>query len=248
MLDLLPAAQALARAPISHYQVGAVVRGKSGALYLGGNLEIPGQPLSFTVHAEQAAASNAYMHGDGLAAIAVTSAPCGHCRQFLQELSAGAEIEVIVTGLAPVRLQSLLPAAFGPSDLGLKYGAFPIHRVKIASLSAEEDTLSREAIDAAGAAYAPYTKAYSGVAIRLSDGSTYTGSYIENAAFNPSLSPLQVALVAVLNAGRTFEQITDVVLAELEKAVISQKPTTEAALASIYPQVRLRTALGSIIA
>lgn len=249
MLDLLPAAQALARAPISNYRVGAVVRGKSGALYLGGNLEIQGQPLGFTVHAEQAASSSAYMHGeDGIAAIAVTAAPCGHCRQFLEELAAGGEIEVIVKGRGTVLLQSLLPAAFGPGDLGLKQSAFPIRRVKISSHSAAEDALSGEALAAAGASYAPYTKAYSGVAIQLSDGSTYTGSYLENAAFNPSLSPLEVALVAILNAGGTFEQITDVVLAELEDAVISQKSVTEAALASIYPKVRLRTALGRIIA
>jgi cytidine deaminase len=161
-------------------------------------------------------------------------------------LSPGGEIDVIVKGRGPVRLESLLPAAFGPSDLGLKQGALPIHRVKIATLSA--DALLDAALAAARASYAPYTKAYSGVAIKLSDGSTHTGSYIENAAFNPSLSPLQVALVAVLNAGRIFEEITEVVLAELEKAVISQKSATETVLASVCPKVRLRTALGSIVA
>jgi cytidine deaminase len=249
MLDLLPEAQKLAYAPISNYQVGAVVRGKSGALYLGGNLEIPGQPLAFTVHAEQAASSYAYMHGeDGIAAIAVTSAPCGHCRQFLEELSPGGEIDLIVKGRGPVRLESLLPAAFGPSDLGLQQGALPIHRVKIAPLGVREDALLDAAFAAASASYAPYTKAYSGVAIKLSDGSTHTGSYIENAAFNPSLSPLQVALVAVRNADRTFEEITDVVLTELEEAVISQESVAETVLATLCPKVRLRTALGSIVA
>jgi cytidine deaminase len=248
ILDLLPTAQKLAWAPVSKYSVGAVVRGKSGALYAGGNLEIPGQPLSFTVHAEQAAASNAYMHGEvGIVAIAVTAPPCGHCRQFLKEFSPGGEIEVLVKGYPPVRLESLLPAAFGPSDMGLKNGALPIHRVKISSVSAIEDALSGDALAAAEASYAPYTRAHSGVAIKLSDGSTHTGSYIENAAFNPSLSPLEVALVGVRSAGRIIEEIADILLVELEMAMISQKFLTEAILASICPKVRLRTALGRLV-
>src|SRR5206468_5952186 len=53
------------------------------------------------------------------------------------------------------------------------------------------------ALDAARKAYAPYSKSPSGVAIRSASGRTYRGSYIENVAFNPSLSPLQVALTGL---------------------------------------------------
>ena len=41
-----------------------VVRGASGALYLGANIEFPGEGLGQTVHAEQAALSNAFMHDE----------------------------------------------------------------------------------------------------------------------------------------------------------------------------------------
>ena len=249
MLQLLPVAGRLASPPISDFKVGAVARGTSGALYLGANLEIPRQSLGFTVHAEQAAASNAYMHEEaGIAAIAVTSSPCGYCRQFLEEVSPGGEIVVLVKGQKPVELKSLLPAAFGPHQLGLTTGAFPIQRVKIALLEKTPDTLESAALAAACASYAPYTKAHSGIALRLSDGSMHSGSYIENAAFNPSLSPLQVALVAAVNAGRGYEQITDAVLVELENAAISQMVVTKAALASTCPKVRLRTAAGRLVA
>ena len=44
--------------------VGAVALGLSGALYAGANLEFLGQSLSLSVHAEQAAVYNAWVHGE----------------------------------------------------------------------------------------------------------------------------------------------------------------------------------------
>ncbi|MGD1068495.1 MAG: hypothetical protein ABR975_16935 [Vulcanimicrobiaceae bacterium] len=52
MLRLHPWARSFARPPISHFFVGAIVEGASGALYAGMNLEFPGQTLAFTVHGE----------------------------------------------------------------------------------------------------------------------------------------------------------------------------------------------------
>jgi len=247
MIELLPIAQVAAKPPISNFRVGAVVRGASDSLYLGANLEIPGQSLGFTVHAEQAATSSAFMHGeDAIAAITVTAAPCGHCRQFLEELSPGGEVEVLVKGHEPVRLKSLLPAAFGPNDLGFKQGALPLNRKRIILFKPAQDKITAAALSAACISYAPYTKAHSGVAIQLTDGSLHSGAYIENAAFNPSLPPLQVALVSVLNAHKTFEQIASAVLVELQNSAISQKFATEAALGSICPTVHLRKVIGDL--
>src|SRR2546429_6390861 len=102
MLELLPEAQSHARPVLSGYRVGAIVRGTSGALYLGANLEFPGQSLNQTVHAEQAALSNAFMHDEpGIEAIAVSAAPCGHCRQFLYEFSER-DIQILLPGVAPI--------------------------------------------------------------------------------------------------------------------------------------------------
>jgi cytidine deaminase len=241
MIELLPLARTYARPPLSDFHVGAVVRGASGSLYLGANIEIPGHALGLSVHAEQAALSNAYMHDEqGVAALAVTAAPCGHCRQFMNELSPEGEIQVLVGRNTATRLSSLLPMAFGPKDLGLKQGAFPVSQVELALPNGVSDDLTIAALGAAKKSYAPYTKAHSGVAILTKEGRLYRGSYLENAAFNPSLSPLQTAFVALILAGDKSSEISRVVLVEVEGAPISQKSVTEAALSAVAPGAKLR--------
>jgi cytidine deaminase len=249
MLELLPVAQLYSLPPISHYRVGVVVRGASGSLYLGANLELAGQPLGTAVHGEQAACSIAYMYGEtGLDAIAVTAAPCGHCRQFLEELSPGGELQVVIRGKEPVALKSLLPSAFSPRDLGMTVGALPSTRAAIVlnGARATEDASLKKALEAACRAYAPYSKARSGVAVMTSDGSVFSGSYIENVAFNPSLPPLQVALISMLRARKNYSDIKEVTLVELDDAVISQKATMEAILISIAPNARFRRVGGRL--
>jgi cytidine deaminase len=238
---LLPLARTYSRPPLSHFQVGAVVLGSSGGLYPGANIEFPGHALGLAVHAEQAALSNAYMHDErGIAAIAVTAAPCGHCRQFMNELEPEGKIRVLVGTSPATRLSSLLPAAFGPKDLGLKHGAFPPTQVELALPKETSDEITTAALAAARKSYAPYTKACSGIAIGTNAARIYKGSYIENAAFNPSLSPFQVALVALILAGEDSSRISTVVLVEAEGAVISQRSATEAALSAVAPAARLR--------
>jgi cytidine deaminase len=240
MVDLLPLARTYARPPISNYLVGAVARGVSGNLYLGANVEIPGHSLGFSVHGEQFALSNAYMHSEpGVSAIAVTAAPCGHCRQFMTEMAPDGNIQVLIAGQSPVRLSSLLPMAFGPKDLGFKEGALPVRQVNLAQPKGSPDELILAALDAARRSYAPYSKAHSGVAIGAQGERVFKGAYIENVAFNPSLSPLQTALAAFIVAGENYSAISNVVLLEMEGAAISQKSVSEAALGAIAPGARL---------
>ncbi|MBV8049611.1 MAG: cytidine deaminase [Acidobacteriaceae bacterium] len=240
MLALLPLARTYSRPPISNYQVGTVVRGAEGDCYLGANLEIPGQPLGFSVHGEQSALSNAYMHGErGVLAIAVTAAPCGHCRQFMNELAP--EIQILVQGKPAASLSTLLPGAFGPKDLGVTDLPFPVRDINLQLDNAGLDELSRAALEAARKSYAPYTKAYSGLAIRVQSGRIFKGAYIENAAYNPSLPPLQAALSALVLAGGDFSEIAAVVLVEKTGAPISQKSVAEAALGAIAPKVKMQT-------
>lgn len=247
MLALLPLARTFSRPPISNYHVGAVTEAASGSLYLGFNIEFPGHALGFAVHGEQSALSSAYMHDEaGVSAIAVTAAPCGHCRQFMNELSPDGQIEIFVDKAAPTRLSALLPLAFGPKDLGRKDGTFPVKQTNLvpatsanASASQRLDTLQQSALDAARNAYAPYTGSHSGAAIATRSGRIYKGSYIENVAFNPSLSPLQTALVQLIVAGEDYTVISRVALAEIKGAKISQKTATEAVLSAIAPSVRV---------
>jgi len=241
MLQLLPVARLYSRPPISNYQVGAVARGVSGDLYLGANIELPGHSLGLAVHGEQFALSNAYMHAErGIDSIALTAAPCGHCRQFMNEFSPAGEIKILIAGSAPVKLSTLLPVAFGPKDLGFSEGAVPVREVRLMQPDGQPDAMTLAALDAARRSYAPYTKAHSGVAIGTRGGRIYKGAYIENVAFNPSLSPLQTALAALLVAGETYAAISGVVLVEVENAVISQRSVTEASVAAVAPDVKIR--------
>jgi cytidine deaminase len=240
MISLLPLARTYSRPPISKYLVGTVVQGKDGGLYLGANLELAGHSLNFSVHGEQSAISNAYLHGDtGVAAVAVTAAPCGHCRQFMNELTPGSDIRILIEGSAAVNLSALLPQSFGPKDLGFREGVFPVRETNLALARTQSDDLVSAALQAARRSYAPYTKSHSGVAISAHNR-IFRGSYIENAAFNPSLPPLQTALAALIIAGGDYSGITKVVLAEIENAAISQRDVTEAALSTIAPKAELR--------
>ena len=241
MVDLLPIVQTYSYSPLSHYHVGAVVRGISGNLYLGTNIEVPGQILGFAVHGEQCAAANAFTHEEaGLTSLAVTAAPCGHCRQFLNELPNSADLKILVKGKAPATLGALLPASFGPGDLKVAERLFKGKKIDLRLTIPPVDELSGMALQAAGRAYAPYSKALSGVALSSSSGASYQGSYIESAAYNPSLSPLQAALAGLILSSERPAHITSVVLVELENAPISQWSATQAVVESLSPEARVR--------
>jgi cytidine deaminase len=81
--------------------------------------------------------------------------------------------------------------------------------------------LAPTALDAASYAYVPYTKAYTGVAIRLENGDIYQGSTLESSAFNPTLPALQAALVHVVSNQASFSDIREVLLLEREDAAYS---------------------------
>ena len=87
----------------------------SGKVYMGVNLEFRGLPLHHTVHAEQFCLANARAGGETrLVSMAVSEAPCGHCRQFFAELP-GNGLQKVFATRKPVRSpQQLLPNRFGP--------------------------------------------------------------------------------------------------------------------------------------
>ncbi|HUP61500.1 MAG TPA: cytidine deaminase [Thermoanaerobaculia bacterium] len=214
MSMLLPDAARFAKPPISSFRVGCVSRGLSGALYFGTNLEFAGEALSFTVHAEQSSVTNAWMNGEtGIDRLAVTAAPCGYCRQFLNELVTAQQLTISM-GEVTQPLTALLPHAFGPRDLGIDGGL--LQREDHALAIDSGDDLAQAALAAANMSYAPYSKSYAGVALRTSDGTTATGAYAENAAFNPSMSPLEVALSRLNLAGGAFDAIEDAVLVHVD--------------------------------
>jgi cytidine deaminase len=55
---------------------------------VGANLEFARLPLYNSVHAEQFLLVNALHHGErAIRRLAISAAPCGHCRQFYSELA-----------------------------------------------------------------------------------------------------------------------------------------------------------------
>jgi cytidine deaminase len=214
IIDLLPQAAAFAKPPVSNFKVGAVARGASGKVYLGTNVEFAGEALSFTVHAEQSAVMNAWMSGEtGIDVVGTSAAPCGYCRQFLNELVTAPELLVVMPGETR-RLSELLPSSFGPRDLGISGGLLQRddHRLVID----ETDDLAIAALDAANMSYAPYSKSFAGVALRTRDGGIVAGAYAENAAFNPSLSPLPAALSQLNLRGGQWSDIAECVLVRVD--------------------------------
>ncbi|MGR5092657.1 cytidine deaminase [Vibrio maritimus] len=235
---LLPFAAAYSYAPISEFYVGAIVRGLSGQLYFGANMEIIGAQLGQTVHAEQSAISHAWMKGEtGLKDITINYSPCGHCRQFMNELTTADTLVVQLPQRDAMTLQEYLPESFGPKDLGITDA---LMNPKQHGLSTEEtDALILSAVDALNKSHAPYTKNLSGVAIAIESGKVYQGAYAENAAFNPSLPPLQVAFMQLLLDGESFESIRLVALAEMTSGKISHLADTQATLEAIDPDIPL---------
>ncbi|KAJ4958000.1 hypothetical protein NE237_025111 [Protea cynaroides] len=269
VLQLLPSlvksAQKLARPPISNYHVGAVGLSSDGRIFFGGNIEFPGLPLHHSIHAEQFLVTNAAIRGDiQLKYIAVSAAPCGHCRQFLQEIRGASEIMILITStengggdhqdnddsFRPV--SSFLPHRFGPYDL--LHNDVPLllelHHNNLVFIEDEknvicngdvadhEKKLKCAAMEAANQSHAPYSLCPSGVALMDAKGRIYKGSYMESAAYNPSMGPVQAALVAYVAAsgGGGFDKIVAAVLVEKEGALVVQDGTARLLLQSISPK------------
>jgi cytidine deaminase len=238
LLDLIPLARTLAMPRLSGFQVGAVAQGDSGAIYFGANFEFEACSLNQTVHAEQATVVNAAAHGEtGLARLAISAAPCGFCRQFLFELATAHRLEILLAGRPPARLVEYLPEAFGPRDLGVDGGLLGTERHKLDWLSSPAPTgeTARAALQAARAAYAPYTKALAGVGLTTRGGKTFSGPYFENAAFNPSLPPMQAAMVAAALSGHASDDVAEVAIVQVEDSKIDHAQAARFVLEKTAP-------------
>ena len=125
MLEMARAAMARAYAPYSRFPVGAIVRGESGALYAGCNVENAAFPLGNC--AEASAISAMVMAGERriLEVLVIGNgsallSPCGGCRQRLREFADDTTPVHICDydGLRrTVTLGELLPLRFGPWNL-----------------------------------------------------------------------------------------------------------------------------------
>ncbi|MGY5453283.1 cytidine deaminase [Agarivorans sp. MS3-6] len=180
---MLPLAASFSFAPKSNFHVGAIALDKQQQLFMGANYELEYGPLTGSLHAEQSAIFNALSHqADELTDLVINAAPCGYCRQFINELANAASLKVHFNQ-QNFAFPELLPQSFGPNDLGIKA---PLARLDLAT--------AKQAPDFAKASYSPYTQTQSAMFAYHGDKLLAWSCYLENVAFNPSLSPLLTLL------------------------------------------------------
>ncbi|EKE70963.1 cytidine deaminase [Gallaecimonas xiamenensis] len=232
MLALLPLARCFAHASISDFYVGAIVEGQSGIWYFGANQEFAGATLGMTIHAEQCAINHARQQGEQqLVTLAVNYSPCGYCRQFMSEISQDLSLRVLLPGRPALTLADYLPDAFGPWDLDKEERLLAPRQHSLATTST--DPLHQAAAKAASQSHAPYTGTLAGVALQMGS-QVVTGTYLENAAYNPSLPPLQGALIQAAMAGIPW-QASRLVLAQRQGKVDLKESTAQLAKALGLP-------------
>ncbi|MEC7487652.1 MAG: cytidine deaminase [Verrucomicrobiota bacterium] len=190
---LLEVAKQFSVAPISNFYVGAIAVGNSGNLYFGANIEFVGVPLSASIHAEQSAVMNAWIHGEkGIKALQVSELPCGHCRQFLLELSNAHTLPVTISNKRYV-LTDLIPHHFGTArEAG--QGLLDSPKQALKSVQSLHKDLSQRALNAAEHSYTPHTKNKQGFIIEDINGGIHEGRSAESAAFNPTVLAVTSAL------------------------------------------------------
>lgn len=117
--------------PYSRFRVGAAVLTDDGRIAWGGNVENASYGL--TICAERIAVLQAIAGSEVPTVIRAVviytptpepTAPCGACRQVINEFGPDAEIRSICDGPRELRfrLDELLPAAFGPGNLAAPGG------------------------------------------------------------------------------------------------------------------------------
>jgi cytidine deaminase len=126
LFDAARAAQAKAYAPYSRFHVGAAILDENGRVHPGCNVENAAYPVGSCAEAGAIAAMR-LAGGTRIAAILVLGdgdllcTPCGGCRQRIREFASGGT-PVHVAGSEGIRrsftLDELLPASFGPENLG----------------------------------------------------------------------------------------------------------------------------------
>lgn len=113
-------------------------------------------------------------------------------------------------------LGQLLPMRFRPQDL-LSDPPPPLlleqqdNRIQLTSAARAELAqrshdpafvrAAAEALAEAVGSYSPYSRCPAGVAIVTAEGDVYSGGYVESAAYNPSLPPLQTAIIDAVIGG-----------------------------------------------
>lgn len=239
MLLGLGVAQTIARPPISGFRVGAIgLETETGHLLLGGNVEFPGTHLGYTLHGETFVLTRAFSRGTTIGRIALGEAhPCAHCRQYLSEFARGPQLELIDLLGHRLTLEQLYPWPFDSRYLGhsgISPGACNFPRLAPAAEATASPVM--EALLAAGRrAHAPYSSCPGAVVLQMADGGLIAGASIENVAFNPTMGPLQAALVDLIAHGYGFGEIIGATLGTVAGGAVDYAASTRELLGAVAP-------------
>lgn len=214
--------------PISHFPVGAAGVTESGDVILGANIEFEGTHLGQSFHAERTVIALANESGSRMRALFSSVTPCGGCRQWLNEINGGSNIKIVSKGkdgFYQTELRDLLPHDFGPHHLGQTGildgnlarwqvdNKMVLHESVLRFGHRNADAVEQELTESLERSYAPYSNEPSAAVIVLRNGEIYSGSYIEQAAYE-SYPALSVALAKMTMSGLTdYSQISHVIVA-----------------------------------
>lgn len=215
MLLALNTARTIARPPISEFFVGAVgLEAETGNLVFGGNVEFPGTHLGFTIHGEGFVFTRASSRGTTIATIAIGEAhPCAHCRQYLSEFQATRDLVLIDPLGHRLAMAELYPWPFDPDYLG-EAGYVPGTAHPELALGDHDlpEVIAERLLHAGRRAHSPYSKCPGAVVLALNDGNTVSGFAIESVAFNPTMGPLQAAMIDLIAHGYDASDIAEAAL------------------------------------
>lgn len=215
MLLALAPARGIARPPISNFFVGAVgLERETGNLILGGNVEFPGTHLGFTIHGEGFVFTRAASRGTTIETIAIGEAhPCAHCRQYISEFATSRELTLIDPLGHRLTMADLYPWPFDPDYLGERGAVAGAYDATLEL--ADNDwpgAIADRLLDAGRRAHAPYSKCPGALVLALNDGQLVTGFSIESVAFNPTMGPLQAAMINLIAHGYETADIAEAAL------------------------------------
>lgn len=127
LIELATDARSRAYAPYSNYNVGCALVTKDGALFTGANVENASYGLCICAERNAVSAAVCQGHRELQTVVVITqssppAAPCGLCRQTLNEFSSvPGELRIILVNLdgekREFRLDELLPHGFRGEDI-----------------------------------------------------------------------------------------------------------------------------------
>jgi cytidine deaminase len=228
----------LAKPLVSGYKVSCIVQTET-IDYDGINVEITPQ---YNIHAEQSAIHNAIVNGaTQIKSIYLQDSPCGHCRQFINEIDEN--IEIFFKG-ETVKIKDLIPNSFGQEELlGKKVSPFVEFSNPIEHFVNPMDYIDdiKESIAAFEymCSFSPYTKSNCGLIIST-DNSLFRGRYIEAAAFNMSVLPIMGAFSQFFLSGNDIYSIRDVILVENKNRPVNHGKITKEILSYLQIEDKLK--------